>query len=161
MTPLAHIVSVVSIWTMMLYGARFAVASGNWLVPLAGAGWHLACCRGDRRMCRMRFRHAVDELHDDLVGAIQTPWSATLFFSGCVLVGLSYLSGSLGDAIRLVSTRPDSWVAFDVITDCIAAMMSVTGISFIMAAFSKHRTASFLVSTVLILTGLGIAVVTL
>ena len=161
MTPLAHIISVTSIWTMMLYGARFAVASGHWLMPIGVAGWHLAWCRGDGRVCRARFRAAVDQLHVDLASAIETPWSATLFFAGCVLVGLSYLSGSMGDAIRLVSLHPDAWVAFDVVTDCLAAVLSVTGISFVMAGFSRHRTASFLVSGVLVLTGLGIAVVTL
>lgn len=161
MTPLAHILSVTCIWTMMLYGARFAVASGHWLVPFAGAVVHFAICRGDRRRCRLRLRMVVDKLHDDLVDAIQTPWSALLFFSGCTLVGLSYLSGSLGDAIRLVSVQPDAWRVFDITTDCIAAVLSVVGISFVMAGFSRHRTASFLVSGVLILTGLGIAVVTL
>lgn len=161
MTPLGHILSVVAIWTMMLYGVRFSVAAGNWLVPLGGALWHLAWCRGDRRACRARFRATVDQLHADLVSAIKTPWSATLFFLGCMLIGGAYSFGSMGDAARLISTRPDAWTGFDVATDCLAAILSVTGMAFVMAGFSRHRTASFLVSGVLVFTGLGIAVVTL
>lgn len=161
MTPLAHVISVTSIWTMMLYGARFATASFQWLVPFGAAVWHFAICRGDRRACRARLRAVIDQLHVDLVDAIQTPWSALLFFAGCGLVGLSYVSGSLGDAMRLVSRYPDAWAAFDVASDCLAAILSTIGISFVMAGFSRHRTASFLVSGVLVVTGLGIAVFTL
>ncbi|WP_294195854.1 hypothetical protein [uncultured Sphingomonas sp.] len=161
MTPLGHIVSVVSIWTMMLYGVRFSVAAGNWLVPTAGALWHLLWCRGDRRACRAHFRATIDRLHVDLVTAIKTPWSATLFFLGCMLIGAAYTFGSMGDAARLVSAQPDAWTGFDVTTDCFAAILSVTGMAFVMAGFSRHRTASFLVSGVLVITGLGIAVVTL
>ncbi|MBB5725059.1 hypothetical protein FHS97_000967 [Sphingomonas endophytica] len=161
MTPAGHIVSVVSIWTMMLYGIRFAVAAGHWLVPAAAALWHLARCRGDRRSCRARFRATIDQLHADLVSAIKTPWSATLFFLGCTLIGGAYAFGAVGDAVRLVSVRPDAWSGFDIATDRLAAILSVTGMAFVMAAFSQHRTASFLVSGVLVATGLGIAVVTL
>lgn len=161
MTPFAHIISVTSIWTMMLYGARFATASAQWLLPIAVAVWHFALCRGDRRKCRARLRATIDQLHVDLVDAIQTPWSATLFFSGCFLMGLSYFFGSMGDAVRLVSLHPDAWLTFDVVTDCFAAILSVIGISLVMAGFSRHRTASFLVSGVLVGTGLGIALVTL
>lgn len=161
LTPVGHILSVVSIWSMMLYGARFAQSAGNWLVPIAGSLWHLAICRGDRRRCRARFRQSVDQLHIDLVDAIQTPWSATLFFGGALLMGLAYCCGSVGDAFRLVSTQPDQWLAFDVASDCVAAVLSVTGMSFVMAGFSRHRTASFMVSAGLVVTGFGVAVLTL
>ncbi|MEK9213137.1 hypothetical protein [Sphingomonas sp. 2378] len=151
-----------AIWTLMLFGVRFAVSAGHWLVPTILAGWTLLRCRGgNRSICRARFRAVIDQLHVDLITAIKTPWSATLLFAGSVLIGLGYFSGSLGDAARLVSARPDRWIAFDVATDCIASALAVTGMSFLLAAFSRHRTASFLVSGVLILMGLGIGVVTL
>ncbi|KQO51160.1 hypothetical protein [Sphingomonas sp. Leaf257] len=162
MTALAHIVSVVAIWTLMLFGVRFAVSAGHWLVPCGGALWHLARCRGPNKSeCRAAFRATIAQLHADLVSAIKTPWSATLLFGGSVLIGLGYFFGSAGDAARLVSAQPDHWIAFDVATDCTASVFATTGMSFVLAAFSRHRTASFLVSGVLILTGLGIGVSTL
>lgn len=162
MSDVAHVISVVAIWTLMLFGIRFSVSAGHWLVPCAGAAWRLARCRGpDHSECRARFRAVVDQLHVDLITAIKTPWSATLLFAGSVLIGLGYFFGSAGDAARLVSARPDHWITFDVVTDCLASILATTGMSFVLAAFSRHRTASFLVSGVLILTGLGIGVVTL
>jgi len=162
MTALGHIMSVVAIWTMMLFGLRFAVAAGNWLLPLAGAAWQLARCEGpDTRICRRRFLQAVDQLHIDLHSAITTPWSATLLFAGSVLIGFAFAAGSAGDAAQLVSHHPEAWTAFDIVTDCIAALAGVTGMAFVQAATSRRRTASFLVSAALVLTGLGIGVVTL
>lgn len=162
MTALAHVISVVAIWTLMLFGVRFAVSAGHWLVPSAAASWRLARCRGpDHSECRARFRAVIDQLHIDLIMAIKTPWSATLLFAGSVLIGLGYFFGSAGDAAILVSAHPEHWIAFDVVTDCIASVLATTGMSFVLAAFSRHRTASFLVSGVLIATGLGIGVVTL
>lgn len=162
MTALAHVISVVAIWTLMLFGVRFAVSAGHWLVPCAAAMWRLARCRGpDRSQCRAHFRAVIDQLHIDLITAIKTPWSATLLFAGSVLIGLGYFFGSAGDAAQLVSAHPDHWLPFDVVTDCIASVLATTGMSFVLAAFSRHRTASFLVSGVLIATGLGIGVVTL
>lgn len=132
MSSVAHVVSVVAIWTLMLFGVRFAVSAGHWLVPCAGALVRLAWCRGpDRTECRARFRASVDQLHIDLITAIKTPWSATLLFAGSVLIGLGYFFGSAGDAARLVSTRPDHWIPFDVVTDCIASVLATTGMSFV------------------------------
>lgn len=47
------------------------------------------------------------------------------------------------------------------VSDCIAALMSITGMAFIHAATSQRRTASFFVSGALIVSGLGIGLVTL
>jgi hypothetical protein len=162
MTPLGHIVSVVAIWTMMLFGLRFAAAAGNWLVPVAVAGWRLLCCREtDKRTCRIRFVRAVDLLHLNLNMAITTPWSGSLLFAGSVLIGLGYFFGSSGDAVQLVSRHPEAWKSYDITTDALASIMSVTGMAFVQAATAQRRTASFLVSGVLIATGIGIGVVTL
>ncbi|KQM56704.1 hypothetical protein ASE69_03565 [Sphingomonas sp. Leaf208] len=162
MTPLGHIISVVAIWTMMLFGLRFAAAAGGWLVPIGIAGWRLARCKEiDKRTCKIRFVRAVDILHLDLNRAITTPWSGTLLFAGSVLIGLSYFFGSSGDAAQLVSRYPETWKSYDIATDAAAAVMSVTGMSFVQAATAQRRTASFLVSGALIATGIGIGVVTL
>jgi hypothetical protein len=161
MTPLAHIVSVVAIWSMMLFGLRFAVAAGQWMLPVAKAFAVLLLGKKDRRTRRVRFLRAIDKLHLDLNRAIITPWSATLLFGGAALIGLAYSFGSAGDAMRLVSKHPEAWTAFDVATDAAAAAMSITGMSFVQAATAQHRTASFLVSGALIVTGLGIGIVTL
>jgi hypothetical protein len=161
MTPLAHIVSIVAIWTMMLFGLRFAAGAGKWLLPLALAGAQLARCRPGRRICRTRFLQVVDQLHVNLNQAITTPWSGTLLFAGSVLIGLGFFFGSSGDAAQLVSRHPEAWKSYDIATDAIAAAISVTGMSFVHAATARRRTASFLVSFALIATGIGIGVVTL
>lgn len=162
MTPLGHIISVVAIWTMMLFGLRFAAGAGKWLVPLAFAGWHLVRCNEPgKHTCRARFRVVVDQLHVDLISAITTPWSGTLLFMGSGLIGLAYFFGSSGDAAMLVSRHPETWKAYDITTDALAALISVTGMSFVHAATARRRTASFLVSFALVATGIGIGVVTL
>lgn len=146
----------------MLTGLRFAVAAAGWLQPLARAGYRLARCRSrDHGACRDRFVAAIDALHLQLNQAITTPWSGTLLFAGCVLIGLGYAVGSAGDAAVLVSQHPERWQSFDVAGDCVAAVLSVTGMSFVHAATAHRRTASFLVSGVLVVTGLGVGVWTL
>jgi len=161
-TPLAHIVSVVAIWTMMLTGLRFAKAAAGWLSPLVRAGYRLIRCRArEHGACRDRFVAAIDALHLQLNQAITTPWSGTLLFAGCVLIGLGYAAGSAGDAAVLVSDHPERWQAFDVVGDCVAAVLAVTGMSFVHAATAHRRTASFLVSGVLVVSGFGIGVLTL
>ncbi len=157
MTPLDHILSVVAIWTMMLFGLRFA--AGAWLIPLVFAGWHLVRCREPgKHVCRARFRAIVDRLHVDLISAITTPWSGTLLFAGSVAIGLGYFLGSSGDAAQLVSRHPETWKAYDIATDAIAAAISVTGMSFVHGATARRRTASFVFSFALVATGIGVGI---
>lgn len=162
MTPLGHIVSVVAIWSMMLFGIRFAVAAVEWMIPVGVAFVQWARSGREGRMSRGRaFVRAVVRLHVDFRRAIVTPWSAPLLFIGSAMIGFGYAFGSSGDAAKLVSHTPDAWNAFDVATDAIAAALSITGMSFVLAATAQRRTASFLVSAALIATGIGIGVVTL
>lgn len=161
MTALGHIASVVAIWSMMLFGLRFAIDACGWLRPVGAVLLHMARCDEPCRMCLRHFRRTVDQLHVDLASSIHSPWSALLLFGGALLIGAGYALGSAGDVARLVSHSPDRWVTFDIVTDCIAAIFAVTGMSFVLAATARKRTASFLVSAGLVVTGLGIGVVTL
>ena len=162
MTPLGHIVSVIAIWVMMLFGIRFAVAAAQWLGPMTLALWRLArCTEPDKAGCIAAFVAAIDQLHVDLRSAMVTPWSATLLFSGSALIGWAFALGSSGDAAMLVSRHPAGWEVYDVVSDCFAAISGVTGMAFIQAATARRRTASFMVSAALVATGLGIGVVTL
>lgn len=162
MTPLGHIVSVVAIWSMMLFGIRFAVAAVEWMIPTVRAFACWARCGREGRMRNGRaFVRALVKLHVDFRNAIVTPWSAPLLFLGSAMIGFGYAFGSSGDAAKLVSHAPDTWNAFDVATDAIAAALSISGMSFVLAATAQRRTASFLVSAALIATGIGIGVVTL
>lgn len=162
MTPLAHVVSVVAIWSMMLFGIRFAVAAVEWMLPVGFAFVRWARCGRDGRMQHGRaFVRAVVRLHVDFRRAIVTPWSAPLLFIGSAMIGFGYAFGSSGDAAKLVSHTPAAWEAFDVVTDAIAAVLSITGMSFVLAATAQRRTASFMVSAALIASGFGIGVVTL
>jgi hypothetical protein len=162
MTPLGHIISIVAIWAMMLFGLRFAIAATEWMLPVTAAFWRLVRCgKAGRTACARGFIRAVAKLHIDFRRAIVTPWSGPLLFIGSALIGFGYAFGSAGDAMKLVSRRPETWQAFDVGTDAIAAVLSITGMSFVLASTAQRRTASFLVSAALIGTGIGIGVVTL
>ena len=162
MSPPGHVASVVAIWAMMLFGLRFAVAAIHWLLPIMRAAYRLARAEeAEKRFCRKQFVHAVDQLHLDLNRAITTPWSGTLLFAGSILIGFGFAIGCTGNVMKLLSKSADAWETFDVLTDCFAALMSITGMAFIHAATSQRRTASFLVSSALIVSGLGIGLVTL
>ena len=162
MTPLGHVASVIAVWSMMLFSLRFAVGAINWLLPLIRAAYRLArCTEVDKRFCRRQFVPSVDRLHLDLNRAITTPWSGTLLFTGSILIGGGLAAGCVGDVMKLLTKAPDAWEVFDVVGDCIAAVMSITGMAFVHAATSQRRTASFLVSGALIASGLGIGLVTL
>ncbi|WCP71540.1 hypothetical protein [Sphingomonas hankookensis] len=162
MTPLGHIASVVAIWSMMLFGLRFAVGAIHWLLPLFRAFWQLVrCTEPDKRACRRQFVGTLDQLHRDLNAAITTPWSGTLLFAGSFLIGIGFASGCAGDVLQLLSKNAKAWDAFDVVTDCIAALLSITGMAFVHAATSRRRTASFFVSGALVASGLGIGLLTL
>lgn len=162
MTALAHVVSTAAIWWLMLSGARFGVASVQWLGPARRAYWRLLRCREAGRVrCRADFRATIEQLHVDLRSAMTAPWSASLLFVGSALIGFGFTFGCAGDMAKLISRAPQTWQAFDVVTDCIAAGMAVTGMAFVQAVTATHRTVSLMVSIGLVLTGLGIGVVTL
>ena len=82
-------------------------------------------------------------------------------FSNFGNFGGGLAAGCVGDVMKLLTKAPDAWEVFDVVGDCIAAVMSITGMAFVHAATSQRRTASFLVSGALIASGLGIGLVTL
>jgi len=162
MTALGHVISTAAIWWLMLTGARFGVASVQWLGPAHRALWRLARCReAGRVQCKADFRATIERLHVDLRDAMTAPWSASLLFVGSALIGFGFMSGCAGDMAKLISRTPETWEAFDVVTDCIAAGMAVTGMAFVQAVTATHRTASLMVSIGLVITGLGIGVVTL
>ena len=162
MTPLGHILSVTAIWTATLIGLRFAVDAIQWLRPMRLALWRLARCTGPSNdVCRANFYAEVAKLHDDLRAAMTTPWSATLLFLGSILIGFGIVSLNAGEAAQLVTRNPEGWRTFDIVTNCAGALLAVTGMSFVQAATARHRTVSFMISAVLVLTGAGIGAVTL
>ncbi len=162
MADLAHMISVAAIWTMMLTGLRFAVAAIQWLQPARRAYWRLLRCSEPGQVkCRADFRAAIDQLHVDLRHAMTAPWSASLLFVGSALIGLAFMAGSAGDIAVAISSEPDRWRTFDVVGDCIAALLAVVGMAFVQAVTASHRTVSLLMSAGLVLTGLGIGGVTL
>lgn len=114
-----------------------------------------------RGHCREEFWQEVEQLHVDLRLAMTTPWSATLLFMGSILIGLGFAFSCAGDSAQLVTGDIAGWRAFDVATDCIGALCGVTGMAFVQAATARRRTVSFIVSAALVLTGLGIGIVTL
>ncbi|MCT8002997.1 hypothetical protein NZL82_14040 [Sphingomonas sanguinis] len=162
MTTLGHVISTAAIWCLMLTGARFGVASVQWLGPARRALWRLLRCREPgREQCRTAFRATIERLHVNLRRAMTAPWSASLLFVGSALIGFGFTFGCAGDMAKLISRSPQTWQTFDVVTDCIAAAMAVTGMAFVQAVTATHRTVSLMVSIGLVITGLGIGVVTL
>lgn len=67
MTPLGQIVSIVAIWTMMLFGLLFAAAAGNWIVPLGRQVAPLTLALADRPRCRWQACDDEDDYWDPVV----------------------------------------------------------------------------------------------
>jgi hypothetical protein len=158
---LIHIVGVTAVWVIFLSALRFAAAGVHGVWPVLRARWHLwRCPSRDERSCQRRWQEAMDLLHIDFFAAVASPWSVALLTGGMALIGSGLAFGSVGDVAQLVSAVPDRLNAFDRIADCASAMLVCTGMAMVLAALSKRRMFSTLISAGFLLTGLGVGIVT-
>lgn len=156
-----HIVSVTAVWVIFLSAVRFAAAGARGVWPVVSCLWHLWTCPSrDKRSCQRRFQAAMDGLHLDFFAAVTSPWSVALLTGGMGMIGLGLSLGSVGDIAQLVSTHPTLLNAFDRGSDCASAVFLCSGMAMVLAALSKRRTLSTIISAGFLLTGLGVGIVT-
>jgi hypothetical protein len=158
---LIHIAGVTAVWVIFLSAIRFAVAGMRGLWPVLVARWHLLTCPArDKRSCQRRFGEAMDRLHLEFFAAVTSPWSVALLCGGMAMIGVGLSLGSVGDIAQLVSKHPTLLDAFDRGTDCLSAACTCTGMAMVLAALSKRRPLSTLISLGFVATGLGVGAVT-
>jgi hypothetical protein len=158
---LIHIASVTAVWVIFLSAIRFAAAGVHGIWPVLRAAWHLKTCRSrDKRSCQRRFQEAMDVLHLTFFAAVTSPWSVALLTGGMTMIGGGLALGSVGDIAQLVSTHPSLLNTFDRGADCASALLVCTGMAMVLAALSRRRTLSTLISGGFLLTGLGVGIVT-
>lgn len=156
-----HVAGVTAVWVIFLSAIRFGSFGVHALKPVARAGWRLWRCReADKRTCRYNFTLTMDRMHQEFFIAFTTPWSVSLLFGGIAFIGAGLSFGSVGDVAQLVSRHPTLLNAFDRLSDCISAAMVCTGMAMILAATSRRRRLSTLISLGFAVTGLGVGVVT-
>lgn len=158
---LIHVAGVMAVWMIFLSSIRFGHAGLYHLRPVAIALWRLWRCReSDKRSCRYNFMVTVDRMHEEFFIAFTTPWSVSLLFGGMGLIGAGLALGSVGDVVQLVSRHPTVLNIFDRLADCLCATAVCSGMALVLAATSKRRRLSTVISLGFAVTGLGVGVVT-
>jgi len=154
-----RIISIMALWVMFLSALRF---STNTLIALHPLGVSIARSL-NWRMSKAKRRDevywALDSIKLRFAIALCTPWSLTLLFLGLFAMGMGMSFGSTGDVMMLVSRTPDRWTNIDRYLDWISAISGCVGMATVLAALSKKRTASVLISSGFAITGLGIGVI--
>lgn len=154
-----QVISIMSLWVLYLSALRFAATTLYDLRPLALAILRIVRWRMSGHDRRREIVQAMDTMQFRFSIALCTPWSITLLFLGlaCIGVAVSFVSG--GDVMMLVARQPERWVNADRYLDWVGSMLFGLGSAAALAAMSKRRTASFLVSTGFAITGLGIGII--
>jgi hypothetical protein len=153
------IISVMSLWVMFLSSIRFSINMGLMLKPLGRAAFRTLWWRMDERDYTREKVAAMDEIQLRLAIAMTTPWSAVLAILGSVLMGSAYSFGSSGNILVLIGRHPEAWQQTDRMLDWVAATSACVGMAMVLAALSRRRRISAIISTGFAITGLGIGVV--
>lgn len=151
--------SIMFLWVLFLSSLRFASTMIYDLRPLGVAALRIAGRRLSREERRRELTYAMDMLYFRYEIALCTPWSILLLFIGLGMIGVALSFVSSGDIMMLVARYPERWVLHDRYLDWIGTLLFGLGSALTIAATSKRRTASFLVSTGFAITGLGIGII--
>lgn len=154
-----QIVSIMALWVMFLSALRFSANMAVALHPLGVSLLRTANPQMSKRQRRSEFYWAMDSIKLRFQIAMCTPWSLPLLLGGLFLIGLGLSFGSTGDVVVLVSRYPERWTDLDRYLDWISALSGCVGMAIALAALSKRRTASVLISSGFAITGLGIGVI--
>lgn len=154
-----QIVSIMALWVMFLSALRFSANSVIAMRPLGVAAFRTVRWRMDRRESKREFQTALDAIYMRFTIATCTPWSVSLLLMGLFLIGGAFSCGTTGDVMMLVSHHPERWSDSDRYLDWAAAILSCAGMATTLAAISKNRPASLLISSGFAITGLGIGVI--
>lgn len=154
-----QIVSIMALWVMFLSALRFSANSVIAMRPLGVAAYRTVRWGMNSHDRRREFRGAMDAIYMRFTIATCTPWSVSLLLVGLFLIGGAFSFGTTGDVMMLVSHHPERWSDSDRYLDWAAALSSCAGMATTLAAISKNRPASLMISCGFAITGLGIGVI--
>ena len=148
-------------WLLLGTAVRFMTTGGIALAPAAASAWRLLWCKGGTRQdCAYRFYRELDNLYIKLMGALTTSASAALVYAGMMFMGAGLVVRVSSSVLRYTGDQQGFWVTWSQFQNLVSSPMLVIGMSFIIAAVSKRRTASLIMSAGFVLAGLGIGIVT-
>lgn len=149
------------IWMLLGNSLRYIAVGSHALAPLAHTGWRLIWTKGrDYDSCARAFGNTLDAIYLRLVSALTTAASATLVYVGILLTGIGLAVGSMGNVLRYITFRPEALADHAQASSALAIIFIVVGMSCTIAAVSRRRTASLIMSAGFVLAGLGVGVVT-
>lgn len=154
-----QIVSIMCLWVMLLSAIRFAATTAFALTPLGTAAVRTMKWKMGRHDRMRELVGALDLIQMRFSIALCTPWSVPLLFTGLAMIGLAISLLSSGDVMVLVAREPERWVNGNRYLDWAGSMMGGLGFAATLAAVSRRRTVSFLISTGFSITGLGIGII--
>lgn len=154
-----QILSIAFLWVMFLCAIRFSASTALTLRPLFRAAGKIAAHGFDRAIFRQHWFEALSKVQDRYAAVVCTPWSIPLLLSGLVMIGLAISMLSGGDIMVLVARHPERWVNSNQYMDWTGAMLGGLGFAASLAAVSRRRTVSFMISTGFAITGLGIGII--
>lgn len=154
-----QILSIAFLWVMFLSAIRFSASTMLALFPLLRAVVRAIRWRMNLHDFRREWFHAVDRIQMRFSVALMTPWSLPFLLAGLALIGLSVSLLSSGDVMILVARSPETWANYNRYLDWVGSMAGGLGMAAVLAAISKRRTVSFMISTSFAITGLGIGII--
>lgn len=154
-----QILSIAFLWVLFLSSLRFSARSVYALRPFGRAAVRAVRWNMNRHDAMRELMLAVDTVQMKFSVALCTPWSIPLLFGGMAALGVGVSLVSSGDVMILVARYPDRWINSNQYMDWVGSMLGGLGMAAMLAAVSRRRTASFLISSGFAITGLGIGII--
>lgn len=154
-----QILSIAFLWVLFLSSLRFGARSVYALRPFGVAAVRAVRWKMDRHDWMRELMFAVDTVQMKFSAALCTPWSIPLLFGGMASLGVGVSLVSSGDIMILVARHPERWISSNQYLDWVGSMLGGLGMAGMLAAVSRRRTASFLISSGFAITGLGIGII--
>jgi hypothetical protein len=147
-------------WVILLSAIRYFNFGMRGVAPLAIGLFRLCTCSAVKRAaCKQAFSRRVDAFSVAFLDTVMWPASSVLIFAGIALVGLGLALGSLGDVAVMASRYPDRWIGLERTLGWTQAPILALGMGCGLAALSRRRTISCIITGLWALVGIGIGMV--
>lgn len=160
MTELPNILNAGLAWMLMGNAMRFAAVGGDALVPVGKSAWACLWCKKDQNSeCVVRFHASLDGMYMRLLSALTTTASAALVYAGMLFMGTGLLVRTSASVLRYMGGDRAMWDQWSQVQNGYSVPLLVVGMCCIVAAVSRKRTASVVMSAGFVVAGLGMGVV--
>lgn len=160
MNELPNILNAGLAWMLMGNALRFAAVGGDALVPVGKSAWACLWCKRDRNAdCTARFYRSLDTMYMRLLTALTTTASAALVYAGMFFMGSGLLIRASASVLRYMGGDKAAWDHWSQVQNGYSVPLLVVGMCCIVAAVSRKRTASVIMSIGFVVVGLGMGVV--